>query len=251
MNDLKYFFVGILLIITTAALYYVGFFNYIVDAWGNEDFRLGVLAEIHGVILETILVVGLLSWLMKRREDLQWKPSRLIVAREMYRFHRTIMNSLRFTIDPNYHTNLEQHGLPKNFTQRQADAWGRKYQVNHLDASYNALKKMLEYNNIAMDASIHPLVMTYIVNVEKVLGTVKFVYHAYNNENNTLGGYLTSINKNDFLEMENIYFRILKKFPEIEKLESINTMPLVSAKDILKYIEQSNHECDFLNIIVK
>jgi len=65
----------------------------------------------------------------------------LLVARHICRLHQHIFNSLRFTIDVNYHTDLSGHGFPDNFTQIQADAWGREHRVNWLDSPIEEISR--------------------------------------------------------------------------------------------------------------
>ena len=225
---------------------YMGLYNYILQAWKSEDFRLGVLAEIHGVIIETAMVVGLLTWLAGRRENKRWKPARLVVARHVCRVHQMIFNSLRWVVDPEHHMDLKQHGFPPSMTQREADAWGKEHQISYLDFHYNELKKMIEYNNVALNSSLHPKIITYIEAAKEALATCHFVVDAYKDKNNSQ--FHGSFSYQGTKDMENIYKDMLALFPEISELEKPIGPPPISAKEILDLVKLSNKKCAHLNL---
>jgi len=240
----KWIFV-LILVVLSIILYLIGFLDYELAAWKQPDFRLGVLAEIHGVLIEAFFIVGLLSYITKRRENKEWRPTRLLVARHICRLHQNLLNSLRFTVDINYHTDLKGHSFPEYFTQHQADAWGREHQINWLDTPYNELTQMVEYNNVALNSSFQPLIISYIVNAKTILSMLKFTLTAYQNPTVKHAG---SFNYVGLLEMETIYKKMLKDFPEIAELEKPSTGRVLTSKEILKFVEKSNSQCEFLDL---
>jgi len=212
----------------------------------NDSFKEGMLAEIHGILIEVILIVWLFKWITNKKEEKKWKPTRLIVARHICRNHQAIFNSIKFTLDPHYHTNLKGHGLPPNTTQKQADAWGRQHQVNHLSSRFNELKKMIEYNNVALDSSIQPDVITYIVEGQAVIHNLEWIYQAYADKHNR--NYFGSFNIKGIEQMDIIYKKMLEKYPEILELEPISNGPLITVEEIIKLFDESNKFCSFLEL---
>ncbi|WP_282073157.1 hypothetical protein, partial [Janibacter hoylei] len=95
------------------------------------------------------------------------------------RVHQMLFNSMRYIIKHDHHVELSQHNLPPNTTQREADAWGKELQSKHLDHHYDELKKMIVYNNVALDSSLHPKAVSYIDSAKDALNTCKFVVSAY------------------------------------------------------------------------
>ncbi|MBU0721804.1 hypothetical protein KJ877_10705 [bacterium] len=60
--------------------------------------------------------------------------------------------------------------------------------------------------------------------------------------------YQGSFNYIGLLEMETIYKKMLKDFPEIAHLEKPSTGKVITAKGILAFVEESNSECPFLDL---
>lgn len=182
----------------------------------------------------------------KQIEDEQWKPARLLVARHICRVHQMLFNSLRWVIMHDHHLDLKAHNFPKDYTQREADAWGKEQQIRPLDYHYDELKKMIEYNNVALDSSLHPKTISYIVAAKDALNTCKYIVQAYKDKNGSRWG--GSFNSPGTFEMEAIYTEMCSLFPEISELEiPIGTEP-VSADEILKLVKLSNENCAFLEL---
>ncbi|MCJ8286379.1 MAG: potassium channel family protein [Halomonas sp.] len=182
----------------------------------------------------------------QKREDEQWRPARLLVARHICRVHQMLFNSLRWIIKHDHHLDLTQHNFPPNFTQREADAWGKEQQTRHLDYHYEELKKMIEYNNVALDSSLHPKAVSYIVAAKDVLNTCKFVVSAYKDKDGSRWG--GSFNSLGVFEMEATYKEMMELYPEVEELEKPIGPPPISADEIHELVKLSNEKCDFLDL---
>jgi len=74
---------------------------------------------------------------------------------------------------------------------------------------------------------------------------LKFTLSAYKQPTINHGG---SFNYVGLLEMEKIYQKMLKDFPEIVDLEKPSNGKVIKAKDILAFIEESNIKCTFLDL---
>ena len=188
------------------------------------------------------------SELAKEREDEQWKPARILVARHICRVHQMLFNSLRWIVKHDHHLDLGQHNFPPNYTQREADAWGKEQQTRHLDYHYDELKKMIEYNNVALDSSLHPKAVSYIVAAKDVLNTCKFIVNAYKDKRDSRWG--GSFNSLGVIEMETTYREMLELYPEIEELEKPIGPPPISADEMCELVKSSNEHCDFLDLRV-
>lgn len=186
------------------------------------------------------------SEIAKEREDEQWRPARLLVARHIYRVHHMLFNSLRWIVKHDHHLDLSQHNFPPNYTQSEADAWGKEQQIRHLDYHYDELKKMIEYNNVALDSSLHPKAVSYIVEAKGVLNTCKFVVNAYKDKGGRRWG--GSFNSSGVLEMEATYKEMIELYPEIEDLEKTIGPPPISANEIHELVKLSNENCEFLDL---
>ncbi|MDN2664947.1 potassium channel family protein [Psychromonas sp. 14N.309.X.WAT.B.A12] len=182
----------------------------------------------------------------KIREDEQWRPARILVARHICRVHQMLFNSCRFVFDPDYHIDTKSHGFPANITQRQADSLAKEQQIKHLDYHYNDLKKMIEYNNVALDSSLQPRVITYIVLAKELLSTCKFVVDAYKDTNGSQ--FHSSYNDQDVHDMENIFQEMLALFPEIIELEKPIGPAPITADSMLKLVTSSNKKCQFIKL---
>ncbi|QOP42042.1 potassium channel family protein [Sulfurimonas marina] len=183
--------------------------------------------------------------LLKKQENEQWRPARLLVARNLCRFHQTLFNALRYVVQHDYNVDLNGHGFPKNFSQRQANAWGKSVFIKPLDNDYEELKKLVEYNNVALDSNIQPKVISYIVNAKDIINTCKFVTDAYSDNQN--GRWVGSYNYSGTDEMEKIYFEMLEMFPEITQLEK-SSVSILSSKELMELVKSSNENSDFLDL---
>ncbi|MFT7356098.1 MAG: hypothetical protein ACI92T_003149 [Pseudoalteromonas distincta] len=182
----------------------------------------------------------------KKLEDEKWKPARLMVARHTCRVHQMVFAAFKYIIDVNNQTNLKSHGFPAGTTQRQANAWAKDHAIKPFDYHYEELKKMVEYNNIALDAELQPMIIHYIVAVGNLINTCKFVVDAYKGEN--AGSYHGSFNYTEAKEMHTIYSDLLAVFPEISNLEKPITPLPVPAEEILPLVKESNEKCTFLEL---
>lgn len=183
--------------------------------------------------------------LLKEKEDEKWRPARLIVARNLCKFHQTLFNSLHYIVQHDYHADLKSHGFPKGFSQRDADAWQNSVFMKPLNLYYEELKKLIEYNNVALDSNIHPKVASYIVHAKEIINICSFITKAYSDKNNT--EWFGSFNYFGITEMEIVYLEMLKMFPEISQLEKPNTT-ILSAKEILDLVKSSNENLTFLEL---
>lgn len=240
----NFYFIPILTIAFLLLLIsFTDFFDYLSD----DDFQSGMLAEIHGIFIEIILIVYLYAWWERRKENKEWRPTRLLVARNICSVHQVIFNSIKFTLDCNYHTNLNIHGFPSNISQKQADAWAREHQVNHLPFKLNKLKKMIEYSNVALNSSMHPKVITFMVEAEEIVNNLEFILTAYKGNGNFIG----SFNLSGVEKMEQIYREMQIAYFEVQELEKIPNGPLISYKEIEKLLHESNKDCGFLELRIK
>jgi hypothetical protein len=157
-----------------------------------------------------------------------------------------VFSAFKYIIDVNNQTDLNSHGFTAGTTQRQANAWAKEHAIKPFDYHYDELKKMVEYNNIALDAELQPKVIHYIVAVGNLINTCKFVVDAYKGIN--ASEYHGSFDYTDAKEMHDIYSGLLQTFPEIADLEKpITPLPL-SADEILKIVQESNEKCSFLSL---
>jgi hypothetical protein len=191
----------------------------------------------------------------REQEDERWRPARLIVARHICRVHQTLFNSLRWVIKHDHHMDLGAHGFPPGFTQRQADAWGKEVQIKPLDGCYEQLKKMVEYNNSALDSFLLPKTMVYVVAAQEALSTCKFIASAYagiaqDDLNKEKRQWNCSFNYQALTEMESIYKTMIEHFPEISELEKPVGPAPISADELFRLVELSNMNCDFLKITI-
>jgi hypothetical protein len=131
-------------------------------------------------------------------------------------------------------------------TQRQANAWAKEHAIRPIDYHYEELKKMVEYNNIALNAELQPKIIHYIVAVGTLISTCKFVVDAYKGENT--GPYNGSFNYTEAREMHTIYSELLEIFPETIDLEKPITPLPVPAEEILSLVQESNEKCTFLDL---
>lgn len=182
----------------------------------------------------------------KNLENEKWKPARLMVARHTCRVHQMVFAAFKHIIDINNQTDLNAHGFPQGTTQRQANAWARAQAIGHFDYHYNELKKMVEYNNVALDAELQPKIIHYIVAVGNLINTCKFIVDAYEGK----GGreYHGSFNYTEAQEMHTIYQELITTFPEINELEKPITPKPMSAQEILPLVQESNEKCNFLKL---
>lgn len=189
----------------------------------------------------------------KKQENERWRPARLIVARHICRVHQRLFNSLRWVIKHDHHMDLNAHGFPPDYSQNQADAWGKEIQVNHLDGCYDELKKMVEYNNSALDSFLLPKTIVYVVAAQEALSTCKFIARAYKGfAESELESrqWNCSFNYQAFFEMESIYGQMIELFPEISELEKPIGPAPVSTNDLLELVELSNKNSKFLKISI-
>lgn len=184
--------------------------------------------------------------LAQDKEDEQWRPARMLVARHICRVHQMLFNSLRWIVKHDHHLDLRQHDFPPNYTQRDADAWAKERHIRHLDYHYDELKKMIEYNNVALDSSIHPKAVSYIVAAKDVINTCKFIVDAYKDKQGSR--WSGSFNSLAVIQMEATYRVMLELYPEIEELEKPIGAPPISAGEIYKLVKSSNENSDFLDL---
>lgn len=180
-------------------------------------------------------------------ENERWKPARLLVARHICRVHQMLFHSLKWVVDPDFHTDLKSHSLPANFTQRQADGWAKEQQIKHLPYHFDELKKMIEYNNVALDSSLHPKTISFIVAAKDILGTCEFIVSSYNGT----GQWQGSFNYQAAFEMDSIYTDMLQMFPEISELEKPASAPPISANEMLELVKLSNEKCHHVKLSIK
>ncbi|MBK1880566.1 hypothetical protein [Pelagicoccus mobilis] len=248
IKTFKWIGIALAVLVFSYSLYHFGVYDYLARAWSSSDFRLGVVAELHGVVIETVLVVWLFTWIINRREKKRWKPARLLVARHVCRVHQKLFNSLRWIVDYDHHTNPESHQMPPGTTQRQADAWGKGLHLQPLDSLFVELKKMIEYNNVALDSSLHPKVISYIVAAKDAISICKFVVHAYEGKANY--HFHGSYNNRSITEMERIYKDLLAEYPEVVELEKPIGPPPESSEFIHELVESLNSKNEFLHLEV-
>jgi len=185
---------------------------------------------------------------LQANEDIKWKPARLLVARHTCRVHQMVFSAFRYIIDVNNQTDLNSHGFPPNTTQRQANAWAKEHAIKPLDFHYDELKKMLEYNNVALDSELQPKVVHFIVAAGELINTCKFVVHAYKGQEGA--GFGGSFNFPEAKVMASIYNELLEVYPEIVELEKpIHPQP-EPAENIHALVEESNEKCYFLDLRV-
>lgn len=190
----------------------------IKELYSNPDFQLNLIAEAHGLIVELVLItlIGTLAftWWHNRK----WKPARLNVAKKISRFHKALFNSSRHVIDPDFQIDLKAHGFPAHFTQADAMYWGKSQFVPYLDSTLNSLKKTVEYNNVALDSTLMPLVSDFLVASEELLNATKFLLEAYNPKGGA-GKRATFSPKESILKMHSVYTQIVAMYPEAAKVD--------------------------------
>ncbi len=185
----------------------------------------------------------------KNREDSQWRPARLLVARHICKVHQMLFNSFRWVVKHDHHADLSMHNFPKDYTQRDADAWQKEHHIKHLDYHYNELKKMIEYNNVALDSTLLPKAMAYVESAKDVLNNCKFVVTAYKDKSGSI--FKTSFDNKNLETMEEIYEELLSIYPEIKEMEKpIGPSPL-SSNELQDLVVRSNEGCNFLQFMIK
>jgi len=133
-----------------------------------------------------------------------------------------------------------------NTTQREANAWAKEHAIKPLDFHYDELKKMLEYNNIALDSELQPKVIHFVVAAGELINTCKFVVDAYKDKRGA--SYGGSFNSTEAIKMASIYNELLESYPEIVDLEKpISPLP-EPAENILLLVKESNKKCPFLDL---
>lgn len=186
------------------------------------------------------------SKLAKQREDERWLPARLVVAKHICLMHQLLFNALRWVINPDHTTDLKSHGFSPNTTQREADAWSKEVALQQLAPHYDELKKMIEYNNVALDSILHPKAISYIVSAKEFISTCKFVVEAYKDKTN--GKWQGSFNYHDAVELESIFNEVLKLYPDVSVIESSEHSAPPSADELLALVNLSNDKCTHINL---
>jgi hypothetical protein len=208
--------------------------------------------------LSGILVIGLFlnalaqtysskeSERFRNREDEQWKPARLMVARHVCRVHQLIFGSFRYIVDVNSHVDLNGAGVAPGMKQRDADAYVKEHAAKLLEKPYNELKKMVEYNNVALDSVLQPKIITFLVAAGELLNTCNFVVLAYKDKKGS--GFGGSFNYDDAKNMYAIYEEFLALYPEILELEKYTGPTLSTAEELYELVKESNSKCVFLDL---
>lgn len=208
----------------------------ISELLSNPDFQLNLIAESFGVVAETIIVYLVISRVLASRERKRWRPARLNVAKKTVEVQRNLFNTLRRMIDPDFHISKTDHNLPESMSQQEANHWGRSYIIKPNEGSLNALKKMVEYNNSALDSVLMPLMSDFLIASEQIITTTKHMYEA-NNPNSTYGNsvYMTTIPSDELKTMEDICEEIVRNYPEIEKSD----FEVLAAEEIVSLFKKA------------
>jgi hypothetical protein len=249
-KNVKNVLISLFLLFLAAVLlydFYVGFLS-------DNEFRVGVWVEFHGVIIEVILLVIGLNWWNTYRENKLSRPSRLTVAKKIYSLHIQLFNGFRYLMDPDYHTNPKSHGFPKGTSQEVADAWGKSTFVQYTPSYLSDLSKMVEYTNTSLGSEMLPMAVTYMEHSKELLANMEFAAKAYKNRlDPKYGESHGSIDASGLREMEQTFGRIKEMFPDICSSDFRSYTPKVelrSVDELIKLIELSNAKLSFLRMSI-
>ncbi|MDF0752008.1 potassium channel family protein [Marinobacter sp. 71-i] len=184
----------------------------------------------------------------RKEEDEKWRPARLLMARHICKMHASIFWALQWIINPANKIDKKQHGIPPEMSQRNADGWGRRHQINPLEPQYDELKKMVEYNNVALDSTLHPKVVSFITCAKQLIKECDFIVQAYEKKEEAL--FVGSFDSSSALEMEKVYKFMISVFPEVVELENLNR-PMKSADELIELASELNDKVDFLRLNVR
>ncbi|WP_449288387.1 potassium channel family protein [Marinobacter salarius] len=184
----------------------------------------------------------------KKEEDAKWRPARLLMARQICKMHVGIFGALQWILNPENKIDKSRHGIPKDWTQRNADGWGRRHQINPLGPQYDELKKMVEYNNVALNSTLHPKIVSFVVCAKQLIKESEFIVQAYEGKEEMQ--FVGSFDSSSATEMEQIYQFMVSEFPEVVELEKLNK-PVASAGELIELAQNLNDQIEFLKLNVR
>lgn len=184
----------------------------------------------------------------RKEEEAKWRPARLLMARQICNMHVSIFGALQWILNPENRINKSSHGIPNEWSQRNADGWGRRHQVNPLGPQYDELKKMVEYNNVALNSTLHPKIVSFIICAKQLIKESDFIVQAYEGKEGTQ--FVGSLDSSSATEMEEVYRFMVSEFPEVVELEKLNK-PIKSADEIIELAKNLNDQIEFLKLNVR
>ena len=219
----------------------------LIDLFSNPDLQLNLIAEAIGVVTEAGVVYLIISRVLASRENKRWRPARLNVARMVFGVQRNFFNSLRRILDPNFHIDKKLHHVPEQASQDEADYWGKSVFLRPMEPDLDKLKKLVEYNNSALDSILMPLVSDFLISAENLLNTTKFLLEAHNPANSNI--FSTSVPCDDLRKMEGICKSILKYYPEIVTEISENSFEVLSAEEMIELFNEASKKNARINLL--
>lgn len=184
----------------------------------------------------------------RKEEDEKWRPARLLMARQICNMHVSIFGALQWILNPNNQIIKSSHNIPDTWSQRNADGWGRRHQINPLEPLYAELKKMVEYNNVALNSTLHPKVVSFIICAKNLISEGDFVVQAYEAKEGVK--FVTSFDSSSAIEMEKIYQFMISEFPEVVELENLNKK-IKSAHEIIELARNLSDKVAFVELNVR
>ncbi|GAB1259356.1 hypothetical protein [Aurantivibrio plasticivorans] len=222
--------------------------EYLHNLYGDTDFQLNLIAEAHGVIVEVVLISVVLATIFSIKENRRWRPARLNVVKEISQFHRMLFNASHRAVDPDYEIDLKAHGFPSHFTQADAVFWGKNLLIPNLDPGLERVKKLVEYNNVALDSKLMPLVSDYLVSAEELVRTTKFVLRAYDPKNRS--PHSTFHPMEDIDRLSEIYAKLCDLYPELKKMKTHLPEP-ISSNELNHYFDIAAQKVENISYVKK
>ena len=215
------------------------------EVFSNPDFQLNLYAEALGVMTEVILITVVVSKILTYKEAKRWRPARLNVATKVVDVQRNLFNALHKVTDPDLQTNKKDHNIPEAMSQEGANHWNKSIIAGPMKPALDELKKMVEYNNSALDSVLMPLVSDFLIAAEVVLCTIKYMLDAYDPKNPRANWkFNISIPSEELRKMEEVSKTIHKHYPKIYKNKKRSEFEIFTTDELIELFHAAVKKID-------
>lgn len=210
----------------------------------SSSFLEGVWVELHGVVVDVVIIVMGLTYLRKREEKKQRKPAQLIMAKAIYSLHINLFITSKHIIDP------EEPKRPNetlDISQKHyVKEWGYKLLARYIEDA----QQKLDFTGAIIGPEMLSDCLNYLEHADHLHSTLDFIVKAYHKRINTRNYNDGSIHEDSLNEMEEIYNKFLSEFPSLHTDKYKHYTPestyLPSAEELLGLAPKNQLQTDFL-----
>lgn len=215
----------------------------------HDDIASNLIASALAFPIELVVTVFIVQRAIGYFENKRWRPARRNVAQKVYDVHQVLFNAAHRIIDPNTHTDKIGHQIPDHVSQDEANYWAKSIFLLPLASEMTALKKAVEFNNSALNSELLPLISDFLIRTEELLSSIRFFIDAYNPKiNNTFAGFVPD---DALLQMETIYLKVIRLFPEIVKSTASGPLSILSAHQLIQLYREAAQKNPKIELIPK